>query len=202
MHQLEGSGFIFVSLPAGREIFIKTDKISLSLLLDNETPALSATPQMTETAFHFHHLCGSLLDSFQYIHLSSILGSPELYLYRLSRVEGSPSPPVVNSLIQPRIISATFAARAHCWLMFDMLFDRTSSSFSAKLLQLISLQHVLVPGVIPFQTRTEHFHLLILIEIPVSPVLQPTKVPLNSSPATRRIKDSPILPVSYHLQTC
>lgn len=200
MHQLEWSGFIFVSLPTGREIFIKTDKISLSLLLAKETPALSATPQMTETAFHFHHLCGSLLDSFQYIHLSSILGAQNCTCTGLSsgRISLSTCCKFSNSAqdnISHLCSKSTLLAYIWyaVWLNLQLLF--------CKAAQLISLQHVLVPGVIPFQTGTEHFHLLILIEIPVWPVLQPTKVPPNSSPAIRCIKDSPILPVSYHLQT-
>lgn len=37
-------------------------------------------------------------------------------------------------LLQPSMWLTTFAAKSHCWLMFSLLFRRTPSSFSAKLL--------------------------------------------------------------------
>ena len=42
--------------------------------------------------------------------------------------------PVISLWIQPRVFFVCAAAAAHCWLMFNLLYTKTSSSLSARLL--------------------------------------------------------------------
>jgi len=67
--------------------------------------------------------------------------------------------------MQPRIPSAFSAARAHCWLMLNLVSTRI---FFAKLLSsLVSPQHTLVNGVVPPHVQDFALHLLELREGPV-----------------------------------
>ena len=83
----------------------------------------------------FHHLCGPSLDS---------PVSPGLFCTGEPRT--GPSTPGVASpvpsrgdpwaipcLMQPRIPFASFAVRAHCCLLFNLVFIRIPTSFSPKL---------------------------------------------------------------------
>jgi len=74
------------------QMFIDIKKITLSLLFSGSQSFLKG--QMLQSLNEFS---GSLLDSFQYVHVSAVLGSPELYIATpyvaspvLSRGEGSP----------------------------------------------------------------------------------------------------------------
>ncbi|KAK4811173.1 hypothetical protein QYF61_019804 [Mycteria americana] len=64
-----------------------------------------------------------------------------------------------------------FAARAHCWLMFNMVSTRTPRQ----------PLHILVHGVVPPQVQDFAPPLTELYEDPVSPFLQPVEVPLDGS---------------------
>lgn len=45
------------------------------------------------------------------------------------------SPDLLTTLLmQPGVLLATFAARTRCWLVFNLVSNRTSKAFSAKLL--------------------------------------------------------------------
>jgi len=65
--------------------------------------------------------------------------------------------------------------------------------------QLVILQHVLLPGVIPPQVQDFAFSLRSLHESPLCSNLQPAEVPLNG-PQLSGLSATP--PSLYHLQTC
>lgn len=70
--------------------------------------------------------------------------------------------PAALLLLQPSILLAFFAARAHCSFMFNFVSTRTLRCFSGKLL---STQHVLVHEVFFPWCRILHFPLLNCVEI-------------------------------------
>ena len=92
---------------------------------------------------YLNHLSSSSLDSLQYVHVSLVLGSPELdtllQMWLLQCwVEGKDHLPWPAGNTPPNagsqhLLLATFAARAHCWLTFSLLLTGTKS-FPAKLL--------------------------------------------------------------------
>ena len=81
--------------------------------------------------------CASSLDSLQYVHVSLALGSPELgpVLHVCPHQcwgEGITSLDLLVTLLLMQSRIAAFAARAHCWFMFNLV--STPRSFSIKLL--------------------------------------------------------------------
>ena len=72
-----------------------------------------------------------------------------------------------------------FAARAHCWLVFNLVSTRMPRSFCKAAFQLVGPQHVLVHGVILLQVQNSAFHFAELHKVPVGPFLQPVHVPLK-----------------------
>ena len=116
-----------------------------------------------------NHHSSPLLNSLQYAHVSLLLGSPALdpafqVWPHHCGVEGKDpllwpggnSPP--NSAQDTKRF---FDTRAHCWLMFNMVSTRTSSSFSAKLLSSWSAPSICwCMGLFLARCRTLHFSLL------------------------------------------
>lgn len=87
------------------------------------------------------HLGGPTLDFFQYVNVFLVLRAPELDMVlwvwpHQSWVERKDcfSLPAGNILlVQPRIPLAFLSARAHSWLNFNLVYTRSSSSFSTEL---------------------------------------------------------------------
>lgn len=68
-------------------------------------------------------------------------------------------------------VSLFFAARMHCWLMFNFLSTRTSRWFLA-----VSSQAIPINSIIPPHTQDLALPFLQLHEVPVSPFLQPFEI--------------------------
>ena len=89
-----------------------------------------------------NRLSGSSLDSLQYVHICLVLGSPELNTVlqvwpHQCWVEGKAPLPRPAGHTLPNAAQETtshLAARAHCWLMFNLVPTRTLKSCSTKLL--------------------------------------------------------------------
>ena len=69
-------------------------------------------------------------------------------------------------LIQPRMLVALSAARAHCWLLFGLFSDTSPVSLSAE-------WPVLPPGIFASQVQDSTFVPVELHEVPIDPFLQP-----------------------------
>lgn len=71
--------------------------------------------------------------------------------------------------MQPRRLLATFVIRVHCWLVDSCFSIRTPKSFRA-VLQPVSPQHVLVPGVIPPLVQGLAFPSVKLQKVAINPI--------------------------------
>lgn len=79
----------------------------------------------------FLSLCSPSLDLLQYVHVSLVLGSPELYPALQTCLTSAEQKGRINSLhllmtlflMRPRI-SLAFATRTHCWFMFTLLWSQ------------------------------------------------------------------------------
>ena len=88
------------------------------------------------------HLHGPLLDSLQDVHLSLVPGSPEPdtvpqvwhHQCQVERKDHDLSLLAKLLLMQPRTPLVFLVARAHCWLMINLVPTRASRAFPAKLL--------------------------------------------------------------------
>ena len=76
--------------------------------------------------------------------------------------------------MQPRIPFDFFAARALCWLKFNLV--STKVLFCQAAFQPSGSQHIPVPGVVPPQVHDFALLLVELHDVPVGPFLQPVKV--------------------------
>lgn len=92
---------------------------------------------------------------------------------------------VMLCLMQPKMLLAFSAARAYCWLTFNLSCTRTLVLFCKAVFQLGDPQHVLVHRVLPPRCR------LIEPELPVSPFLQSVQVSLDDSMTLWSISCSP-----------
>lgn len=97
--------------------------------------------------------------------------TPDVVSAVLSRGGGSPLSHLlaVLFLMQPRRLLATFVIRVHCWLVNSCLSIRTPKSFRA-VLQPVSPQHVLVPGVIPPLVQDLAFPSVKLQNVAINPI--------------------------------
>lgn len=89
----------------------------------------------------------------------------------LSRGEGLPSLTSILLQMQMKIMSASFTARAHCWLTFNWCPPEHSGSFLQSYFTVECLWNVWMPGVIP---QVQNFVLLLVNFIwgsrqPISP---------------------------------
>lgn len=138
-----------------------------------------------------HHLHSPLLDSLQYVHVSYVLGNPELEPALLgvdspvlSRGEGSSAFTCWQCFARCRLRTplALFAGRMCSRLMLKMVTTRTPKSFSAKLLSSwLAPQPVPVPGVVPPQVQDLLLPLVECQEVSASSSLKPVQVPLYGS---------------------
>ena len=102
---------------------------------------------------------------------------------------------MILCLMQPRVLSDCFAARAHCWIVFNLVSTRTPKTFSVKLLcRWVAPHHVLVHGFVPSRCRTLHFLLNVMKFI--STCRGPSG--WQHDPLAYQ----PLFPVLCHLQTC
>ena len=84
--------------------------------------------------------------------------------------------------MQPRMLLATYAAGAYCWLMFSLVSSRKHRSlFCQAALQTLGSQFVVVPEIIIFQVQDMAFSLVELYEILDSPSRLHDKVLVDSS---------------------
>ncbi|KAK4809169.1 hypothetical protein QYF61_006427 [Mycteria americana] len=83
-------------------------------------------------------------------------------------------------LMQPRIPLAFCAARAHYWLMFNLVPTRILRSFFARLLSSWVAPSIYWGGILP-QVQVFALLLVELHEVPLSLFLQPVEVPLDGS---------------------
>ncbi|KAK4829473.1 hypothetical protein QYF61_004763 [Mycteria americana] len=104
--------------------------------------------------------------------MSLVLGSPALDT-ALQMCQTSLDVLVTLCLIQPRRRLTSFAAKVHCWLMFNLVSTRIPQSFSAKMLASCEPQLALVPEVISHQDQDFTVPFLGLHEVPLGPILQP-----------------------------
>jgi len=89
-----------------------------------------------------NHLCSPLLCLSQCVHISLVLGTPNLYPSLQMHLTSAEHRERITSLdllaklllMQLRVQPASFDARVHYWLMFDLVFTTAPSFFSAKLL--------------------------------------------------------------------
>lgn len=92
-------------------------------------------------------------------------------------------------LMLPRMSVAFCAARAHCWLMFNLLSTRTSRSLSAKLASWSPAW--IVAWAYSFPDARLRISFCLTHEVVVSPFLQHVKIPLNSSLTLQHIYHCP-----------
>ena len=85
-------------------------------------------------------------------------------------------------LMQPKTLLAFFAARAHCWLMFNFWCPPgPQGPFLPSCFPAGCPHHTLVHGVVLPQVQDLAFPLVELQEVPVSLFLPPLPMPLNGS---------------------
>lgn len=84
-------------------------------------------------------------------------------------------------LMQHKTPWAFFPTRSRCSLTFNWVSTRILRSFSAKLFQMVSPQHVLVHGVISTEVQDSAFLYLKFHKVPVNLFGQPVGVPLSGS---------------------
>jgi len=110
------------------QVFIYIDKIPTEpSLLQAEQFQLSQPFLIGEMLQTLIHLCDPSLDSHQYINASLVLGSPELDKHSRCGLTSAEQRGRITSLNlvatlclkQLRIPFASFAARAHCWLVLN-----------------------------------------------------------------------------------
>lgn len=112
-----------------------------SLLLTEESH-LSQPVLIGKIFWSLNHLCISTLDSPQYVHVSFLLGNPELYMglqCGLTNADQEGRIPFLDLmamlfLMLLRMLLAAFATRASWWFMVSLLSCRTPRSLSAELL--------------------------------------------------------------------
>lgn len=86
-----------------------------------------------------NHLCVPLLDSpvCPWLCCTGVLrtghSTPGVASLVVHRSKGSPLWPAGDFLMQPRVPFAFFAARVHCWIVFNLVSTRILRSFSAEL---------------------------------------------------------------------
>lgn len=86
-----------------------------------------------------YYLCGSLLASFQYIHVCCTLGSPKLDTALLKSLSSAEERGritfldvlAMRFLTQSRVLLAIFAIRKHGWFTFSLASIGTPSFFPA-----------------------------------------------------------------------
>lgn len=126
-------------LPLG--IYTHSWDLSEASFLQAEQPQCTQPVPRQEMLQSFNHPCSPSLDSLQYVHVSHILGSPELdtglqMVPHQCWLEGQDHMPQPAGSAFPdtaQTLLAAFATRAHCCLIFS-LSTRPSLSFSAQLL--------------------------------------------------------------------
>jgi len=149
-----------------------------------------------------HYLCGSLPDSFLYVHVSLVLGSPALdtalqtCLTRADQRRRITSLDLLAALClkQPKMLVAFFAISTHSWIIVSFLLIRTPRSILPSCFSTIYSLTVWVPGIIPSHGKHLAFPFAELHKAPVSLLLQPIKVLLNES--------TPICCISHFSQFC
>lgn len=140
----EESGSIFFI--SSHQVVIHFDEITLSLAfssllfswLNNSSCQSSLIWEMLQS---INHICSPSLDLLLYINVFHIQGSPEMETALhvcppQHRVKGKDHFPQFATLflVQPRRLLAAFAARAHCWFVFNLMSFSTPVSLSTKLL--------------------------------------------------------------------
>ena len=152
-----------------------------------------------------NHLNVLLLNSLQYLHISFVLGSPEMNTVlqvwpHQFWAEGKDHLLITFPLMQSRIPFACFEARVCCWPMVLLLSTRTPWSFSAKLLSSwVTLSKYWCMELFLPRCRTLKFSLLHFIRfLPAhfSNMLRPTGWHQNP------LVYQPLLPVLCRQQTC
>ena len=156
-------------------------------LLQEEHSQLSQPLLRGEMLRFLHCLHGPSLDLLRYVHVSLVLGSPELetglqvqphQCKERGRIT-SLNPLTSLCLMQPRIPLAFSATKTFCRLMVSLLSTRLPRFFSAELPSTKLVRSV-------YRRTSLHrqdfaFPLAELNEIPLSPFLQPAEVPLKGT---------------------
>lgn len=82
-----------------------------------------------------NYFCDPKLHSLLYVHVSLVVGAPELDSWDLTSAEQSvriTSLDLLEVLLlkQSRMTFTVFVARAHCWQLFSLVFTRMPMFFS------------------------------------------------------------------------
>lgn len=97
-------------------------------------------------------------------------------------------------LMQPMLLLSFFAAKAHCWLMFNSMSSRAPDPSLER--RFLAGWHLPSPPLWFYIPQMQEFELLFLelLDIPVGPFLQPAEAPLNNG--------APIWFIDTSLQFC
>lgn len=165
----EESGSIFL-IPSYK-VFIHMDGIPPDLLFSRLNHFSCQSFLIQETLQSLTHFWGPSLGLLPYVHVFHICGSPEFdtALHMCSPhhwIKGKDHFLQLATLflMQPRKLLATFAAKAHCWFMFNCMSISTPGSISKNLLSYqMALSMYQCLGIFFHTCKISHFHFLKLI---------------------------------------